>query len=240
MICRDHETEATTVGFSKHSLPNAPGRNRVLGSQGVPAIHRDSGTRQPPRPANSGLLLDLGRAYGKRHDYAAAERCLEKAIRVAPQKTETLAIAGQQCRDFGSYEMAERYFQRALEHKDASPETFVKLAELCESFRRPEDAAQLINRALHLNGACPEALLARARLRRLDGRLDEAQRLLRLLLTKCEPALRVPAWYELGGVPLDRQGRHDDAMAAFLEAKVLLRSYASPRIPRNFESVVHA
>ena len=32
--------------------------------------------------------------------YAAAERCFEKAVRVAPKKTETLAAAGQQSRDF--------------------------------------------------------------------------------------------------------------------------------------------
>ena len=32
-------------------------------------------------PANAGILLDLGRFYGKRYDYAAAERCFEKAVR---------------------------------------------------------------------------------------------------------------------------------------------------------------
>src|SRR5712691_7749114 len=30
-------------------------------------------------PANHGLLLDLGSAHGKRYNYAAAERCFEKA-----------------------------------------------------------------------------------------------------------------------------------------------------------------
>jgi tetratricopeptide (TPR) repeat protein len=47
-------------------------------------------------PANSGILLDLGNFYGNRYDYAAAERCFEKAVRIdAPGKTETLAIAGK-------------------------------------------------------------------------------------------------------------------------------------------------
>ena len=39
-------------------------------------------------PANGGILLDLGAAYGKRFHYTDAERCLDKAIRVASRKTE--------------------------------------------------------------------------------------------------------------------------------------------------------
>src|SRR5437870_5216708 len=71
-------------------------------------------------PANSGLLLDLGRLHGLRYNYAAAEGCFEKSIRVAPRKTEALMVAGQQCRDFNNYQMAERYFRRASEQKDVS------------------------------------------------------------------------------------------------------------------------
>jgi hypothetical protein len=39
--------------------------------------------------------------------------------------------------------------------------------------------------------------------------------------------LRVRAGYELGGI-LDRQGRYDEAMSAFLEAKAILRPDAAP------------
>src|SRR5437899_7083874 len=48
-------------------------------------------------PANARIWLDLGRAYGLRYDYAAAERCLEKAVRVAAHRTEALADAGRRC-----------------------------------------------------------------------------------------------------------------------------------------------
>src|ERR1039457_3732458 len=44
-------------------------------------------------PANAQVLLRLGRAYGLRYDYAGAERCFEKAIRVALKKTEAMATA---------------------------------------------------------------------------------------------------------------------------------------------------
>ena len=178
-------------------------------------------------PANSGILLDLGRFYGKRYDYAAAERCFEKAVRVAPRKMEALVAAGQQSRDFENYAMAERYFQRALEQKDVSPETLVKLAELYERLRRVDDAAALIERALQSNGACAPALLARARLDRLAGRLEPAEKLLRSFLATADRESRVRGWYELGGI-LDRQKRYDEAMAAFLEAKALVRPDAPP------------
>src|SRR6266850_2857388 len=115
-------------------------------------------------PANHRILLDLGLAYGMRYDYAAAQRCLEKAIRVAPQKAAVLAMAGTHCRNFGRYEMARHYFERAIEGPGASPDSLVKLAELYERFRLMEEAAKLVDRALQLDSGCVLAWLVRARL----------------------------------------------------------------------------
>jgi len=180
-------------------------------------------------PGNSGILLDLGGLYGKRYDYAAAERCFEKAVRIAAKKTEALVAAGQQSRDFGNYAMAERYFQRALAQKD-SPETLVKLAELYERLRRLPEATDLTDRVLRLDGACAPALVLRAKLHRQAGQLNEAEKLLRsFLLVKSEPAIRAQGWYELGAI-LDRQGRYDEAMTAFREAKAQLRPLADRAI----------
>jgi len=181
-------------------------------------------------PANSGIWLDLGGFYGNRHDYAAAERCFEKAVRIAPNKTNALAAAGQQSRDFGNHAMAERYLQRALESKNDSPEILVKLAEIYERLRRLAEAAELADRALQLDGVCAPALFLRAQLHRRAGQLNEAEKFLRSFLTaKTEPAIRAQGWYELGGI-LDRQGRYDEAMTAFLEAKALLNPSAGPHI----------
>jgi len=44
-------------------------------------------------PANTSIQLDLGRANGLRHNYSEAERCFEKAVRVAARKVEALAEA---------------------------------------------------------------------------------------------------------------------------------------------------
>jgi len=176
-------------------------------------------------PANSSVLLDLGGFYGKRYDYAAAERCFERAVRIAPKKAEALALAGQKSREFRKEDMAEAYLQRAAEQKDASPDILVKLAEIYERVRRSEEAARLVERALQSNAACAPALLLRARLERQAGRLTEAEKLLRAFSTGAEPALRVSAGYQLGDV-LDRQGRYDEAMTAFVEAKARLKPMA--------------
>ncbi|HVU28482.1 MAG TPA: sulfotransferase [Verrucomicrobiae bacterium] len=180
-------------------------------------------------PSNAGILLDLGRMYGLRHDYAAAERCFEKAIHIAPQKTEVLSAAGFQSRDFGNFVMAENYYLRAIQQKNVTPEIIVQLAKLYERLRRTKDAADMVEKALKLNNACPEALLTRARLERQAGHLNEAEQLIRSFLGKknADTWVYAQAWYELGGI-LDRQGRYDDAMSTFLEAKALLRPNASP------------
>jgi len=180
-------------------------------------------------PSNAGIFLDLGRMHGVRCDYAAAERCFEWAVRVAPNKSEVLVAAGQQSRDFSNFNMAENYLKRAMEQKDASPATIVKLAEVWDRLRRTEEACALVNRALQSNAAFAPALLLRAKLDWQAGRLDAAERLLRAFPANAEETLRVNAAYQLGGI-LDRQGRYDEAMTAFLEAKALLLKNAAPHI----------
>jgi tetratricopeptide (TPR) repeat protein len=176
-------------------------------------------------PANASVWLDLGGFYGKRYDYAAAERCFERAVRLAPKKSAALAIAGQKAREFRREDMAEQYFRRAAEQKDATPEIWVKLAEIYDRTRRSEEAVQLVERALQSDAACAPALLLRSRLDRQAGRLAAAEKVLHVFPANAEAILRITAAYQLGDV-LDRQGRYDEAMAAFLEAKTLQQPLA--------------
>ena len=176
-------------------------------------------------PANPSLWLDLGGLYGKRYDYAAAERSFEQAIRLAPKKSEALAVAGQKCRDFRKEDMAEGYLRRAVEQNEASSVTLVKLAEVYERSRRLEEANNLVDRALQADAGCAPALLLRAQLDRQAKQLDNAEKRLRAFPANAEPTLRISAKYELGNV-LDRKGQYDEAMAIFLEAKALLKPQA--------------
>jgi Tfp pilus assembly protein PilF len=172
-------------------------------------------------PANAGILLDLGRIYGMRYDGAAAGRCFEQAVRIAPHKTETLITVGRLSISFNNFTMAENYLKRALEQKNVPAETFARLAELYERLHRIEDATKFVEHALHLDNSCALAWLTRAKLNRQTGRLEEAEQSLRPALLSSERDIRVRSYYELGAI-LDRQGRYDDAMSAFLEAKALL------------------
>jgi tetratricopeptide (TPR) repeat protein len=123
--------------------------------------------------------------------------------------------------------MAEAYFRRALEQKDATADTVARLAELYERLHRTEDAAAMVERCLQLDNACPLARFTQAKLHRQAGRLAEAEQVLRPILTTVDRELRVRGLYELGGI-YDRQGRYDEAMTAFLEAKALLLPDAPP------------
>jgi tetratricopeptide (TPR) repeat protein len=179
-------------------------------------------------PANTNVLLDLGRAYGLRYEFEPAERCFEKAAKIAPRKIDALIQAGVRSQAFGNYQMAARYFERATNEKGATADVFVALAELYERGPRANEAAALVECALSLQPDHAPSLLARARLKRLAGSLEEAEKSIRDLLQKpsCDPQTRVRAWYELGA-NLDRQGRFDDAMNAFLEAKAIQRPAAT-------------
>lgn len=178
-------------------------------------------------PANTKILLHLGRSYGLRYQSADAERCFEKAVRIAPNKAEILATAGRMAIESGNPPMAERFFRQALEQKNVMPDTVARLAELYERLHRAEDATAMVERALHQDNACPLARLTQAKLHRHAGRLAEAEQVLRPALTAADREMQIRGYYELGAI-CDRQGRYDDAMSAFLEAKALLQPDAPP------------
>ena len=180
-------------------------------------------------PANVSLLLNLGHAYGNNFNYPAAERSFEKAIRLAPKKTEALAGAALRAHSFGNHKMAAHYYWQAAERKDVSPDALVALAEISERQRKTEEAVQLIDRALRLKPTLPSALLVRARLERLAGRLAEAEQILKSFPPDADRNVRAQAHYELGAI-LDRQGRYDEAMTAWLAAKELLAPDAAPHL----------
>ena len=76
-------------------------------------------------PNDPCVLLDLGRAQGMRYDYARAEQCFEKAIRVSNWRMESFLPAGLHCRNFNNIAMAARYFERAIKKDEKATEALI-------------------------------------------------------------------------------------------------------------------
>jgi tetratricopeptide (TPR) repeat protein len=178
---------------------------------------------------NPSLLLNLARAYGRRYDFPAAERYMEKAVQMSPERARTLGEAGQVCLEFDSVEMAIGYLQRASQKKGVSIGTLITLADIYIRDKRIDEAVELVARAAQIDPKDPRVRMEEAALSRLRGNVQEAESLFRELLanTGSGVSVRIRAFYDLAAI-LDGDGRYDEAMTALLEAKALLRPHAGP------------
>jgi tetratricopeptide (TPR) repeat protein len=181
------------------------------------------------QPANPIIVLELAKAYGMRYDYAAAERHIERAIRISPHRAETLAQAAQRCLEFEHIDMAIRYLEQASREKVGSVGVLMTLSDMYIRDGRLDEAADLVARAARMDRNDPRVGLQEAVLRRARGLSDEAESLLRPLVATAASGLpvRIRGLYELAGI-LDRSGRYDEAMAALLEVKAIQRPFAAP------------
>jgi tetratricopeptide (TPR) repeat protein len=180
-------------------------------------------------PTNPSHWLSLARACGKRYDYPAAERYIEKAVKISQDRARILAEAGQICLEFDSIEMAIGCYQQASEKKGVSVNALMTLADIYIRDKRLDEAADLVARAAQMDRKAPLVLFEGAVLRRLRGATAEAESLFRELLANpaCSGSARVRAFYELASIQ-DSEGRFDEAMGTLLEAKALLRPTAGP------------
>jgi Flp pilus assembly protein TadD len=180
-------------------------------------------------PRNPALVLDLARAYGRRYDFPAAERYIEKAVQISTDRTHTLGEAGRICMEFDNVDMALGYLQRASQKKGVTIGVLITLADIYFRDKRMDEAAELVARAGQIDRKDPRVLLAEARLIQLRGEVQEAESLFRELLKNpaSGPPVRIRALYDLAGI-LDSSGRYDDAMAALLEVKAIQRPHSGP------------
>jgi len=96
------------------------------------------------------------------------------------------------------------------------------LAELYERLRRVEDADQLIERALQFERQLRPGTAGSRPPGPSTGTSGQGGKASPRLSGQCRSHHSRARGYELGGI-LDRQGRYDEAMTAFLEAKTILK-----------------
>lgn len=180
-------------------------------------------------PGDCRIALDLGYASALAYDFAAAARWFDKAVELAPEKPGMLTAIAERWSDVRQFDASGKTFERALEHSDAPVSAFYGLARIYLRQRRLDKAAEVAERAGQLHGSHEAALLTRGKVYRESGQLGEAEKVLRQIVTRpgCPAEARATAWYELAAV-LDRQQRYDEAMAALLDAKALMRVGVEP------------
>ena len=180
-------------------------------------------------PLNPGLQLDLARAHGLRYDLQSAEACIEKAVQLSSSRAQTLGDAGRICLEFEQVDLAIRYLERASQKNSVPIGALMTLADIYIRDGRLEDAANLVTRAAQIDRKDPRVLLEDAALRRLHGKTEEAETMIRSLLSN--PAVGIPVrvrgLYDLAAI-LDGAGRYDDAMSTLLEVKAIQRAHAAP------------
>lgn len=179
--------------------------------------------RQKLSPQDPRLLLDLGFQSGLRCDYDQATEYFEKAIRVAGWQTAAFTAAGLHCLTFSQPTMARGYFERAYKKNPDAVEILAPLASIYERLGQLDAAEEFAARTIKADAGNTNARLVQAMVLRRRKRLAEAETILRASasLPDPDPWFRAQIGYELG-LNLDQQGRYDEAMAAWLDAKKIL------------------
>jgi Tfp pilus assembly protein PilF len=182
-------------------------------------------------PHNPSRYLHLARGYGRRYDFPAARRYIDKALQVSTNRTQTFEEAGRTCLEFDNTDMAIGYFERACQKKNTNVGMggLIELAEIYLRDKRIDEGTALIERAAQIDQKDARVLFQQAALTRLRGKTQEAEPLLRDLMKSpaSGASIRIRAGYEFAAI-LDGSGRYDEAMTALLEAKALLRPHAGP------------
>jgi tetratricopeptide (TPR) repeat protein len=170
-------------------------------------------------PADTTILLDIGGYHARRYDITKATEYFDRAIKLSPGKTAVLEDAGTRCRDATAFLLARTYLEQAAARSDVTAEGLAALGWVYERLRQMDEANAVAERAIQKNPNSTAAILIKARLEHLSGKNAEAEARLRAFTTGREHVnARVRAAYDLGAI-LDRQGRYDEAMAAFQHAK---------------------
>lgn len=174
-------------------------------------------------PENPKIHLELGRIRGMMLDYAAAESSFDRCMELAApgERPRLLVEAGRIAREFYEPELADNYFSRALETDNPAPDVLVEFAMFSER-GSPQVARELVDRALSTDPDHLAAKRMRGHLLQKSGEFEAAEEILRPLAARpSPPQIRAQAGYDLGAL-LDRTGRYDEAMEAFVLAKSMM------------------
>ena len=180
-------------------------------------------------PGNSRIPLDLGYANACAYDLASAGRWFDKALQLASERTRMLMAIAERWSAVRQFDASGKAYEQVLEQANVPLGALYGLAKIYLRQRRLDKASEIADRAMQLHGTHQAAMLMRGMVYRQTNQLEEAEKMLRLVVDKpgCDDEARATALYELGAV-LDRQQRYDEAMKALLDAKAILGKTGEP------------
>lgn len=176
-------------------------------------------------PQNLVALVDGSRALGARFEITRAEAMIDRLVKVGGRNADILHLAGQSYRMIFRPDKAIQCFQRTLALSSQIPDAQLELAVLYERRHRVSEALSLIEDCLRAAPDYLEAQLFKARLLRRNKDLPAAEAIFRDLAgnEQAHPLVRAQAWNEIAN-QLDRDGNYDEAMAALLKSKDLIKT----------------
>ena len=98
-------------------------------------------------PNDPAVLIEAARALGARYQVHRSEGLLERAMRLAPRRSDVLHAAGEAYLAIDRPESAESCFRRACLSAPSSP-TQLELAKVCERRHALDESAELVSRIL--------------------------------------------------------------------------------------------
>lgn len=177
-------------------------------------------------PRVAAPYVGLARLLSGNHQRAEALACLERAAACEPDNTTIRILLGRTLSQDGKLQDARRQFEWAMSLGDPAGAAAVELGALCEDVGERAEAADVYRRLLQAKPSHAEALaglLAVAEGDELETTFDAAQDRLRAAPDSDAAIIG----YALGKA-LGRQGRHDEAFAAWSVANTARRRSAGP------------
>src|ERR1019366_6464823 len=169
------------------------------------------------RSPRSDLCHDrLGVALIQRGDTKSAEREFTISQEIRPEGGASLYHLGLVHVKMGRAEEALGELKRALAIlHDAPPGAYIEYAKLADSVGKADERDDALHHAEKLPGGLKEAELGRAQLMIIHGDFAGAESSMRAAIAR-DP--RNPDEWTLLGVSLSRQGRNDEALAAYQQS----------------------
>ena len=172
-------------------------------------------------PQSADVYYNLGLILLKMSDFDGARTATTQALNLKPHHPHLLIQMGMiemGCRD---YKEALVWLEQAASHQDVALTAYTALAEVYEKLNNTDKASNAVQKGLAIKPDAPVLLYVKALLVRRKGDLEQAESILRQVLSQpLPPQHKVMVMFEEGRV-LDRLGRYKEAYQALVGANSL-------------------